>query len=219
MDGATQMQQGAQTICLDTADKIRSGAGAMVFWHPNQPGSLIKITRPPAKKSFQWLRHLFESRRRRFGAMYLSLVELEEYMLGVSRKGEVPPFMPEFRGVVQTNLGPGLVFEAIQGPTGDVAETVLEYAQREGMTPQLQDALYQLFSQIAEWRLVAWDINPKNIVVVPGEGGSLSLFLVDGLGERTFIRVLSMSDKAFRRDLDAKLEVLTGQIHKAAQAS
>ena len=203
-------------LCLQQGDEIGRGAGATVYRHPDDPTSLIKVTRPPAHKSLMWLRRLFESRRRKYGRMYLSLIELEEYFLAVARTGDVPPFMPEFRGVVQTNLGAGLVFEAIFDEDGNLAATLGEHARRQGVSEDLRGALRTLFDQIAAWRLVAWDLTPKNIVFGRRPGGPMQMFLVDGIAERTFIRILSMSDTAYHRNLARKYDTLLHRIESEA---
>ena len=121
-------------------------------------------------------------------------------MAVMARTKVLPDFVAEIRGFVQTNLGPGLVTEKIVGPDGNNAISLAEAAAR-GLYPKalLQTELDKLFRKILETQMMVGDLSLGNVMVGRSlSGGGIRLVIVDGLGERTLIKIRRLSRLIYR---------------------
>lgn len=185
-------------IQLTDADRLSQGAGRQVFRHPGRPDLVIKLHKPLQVKPLQPFRTLLRYHRRRFGSLLNSFVEIDEFAAMVSRKGEVPPFAAQFMGFVQTTLGPGAMFEAMTRPDGKLALNLQTHARNKAVEPPMEAAIDTLWDQITDFRAVIADPSLRNVVVTGDAGSGYRLIVVDGLGERTIIPILRLSNTAYR---------------------
>lgn len=206
-----------ELLILDPQGFIKEGAGRYVYEHPYRDDCLIKIHKPLAIKPFQTLRTLVRYRRRRFGQILNSYVEIDEIAAIVGRTGQVPEFCSQFLGFVATNLGPGALFEAVRSPQGEIATTLERHAIDVGSEPRMIEAIDALWDQIQDARAVMSDPNLGNVVVTSESHGGYRLIVVDGLGERTWIKVLRNSDRAYYGDVARKRAKMKQSYHEHTQ--
>ncbi len=174
-------------IYLEPDSSLAQGGGRSVYQHPEQPDALIKIIRP--RKSPLGLSYKMRPVKRRFGTFKTAYMEYEEYIAALARSGSVPSFLPMMLGFVGTNLGVGMIVERINGPQGDLAPSLTQYAAKHGLTDTLRAEVNALVDQIIAYEIVAFDLTARNIVVAQEHAEApRQLMLVDGLSENTFIR-------------------------------
>ena len=88
----------------------------------------------------------------------------------------------------------GAVFDAVRQADGPISPTLRNFLKAEGYSPALEAAINHLWEQVITFRCVVSDPNLSNALVQRRDDGSLRLWLVDGLGERTVIPIMGMSD-------------------------
>lgn len=187
-------------LILTEADKIGEGRGRRVYAYPGRPEWIIKLHKPFRKKKMQGLRRQLRYMGRRFGKYRHSIFEAEEYTAMVARTDRIPDFVPGYRGLVAAEGEIGAVFDAIRQPDGQIAPTLRQFLRAEGYSSALEAAIDHLWAQVIAFRCVVSDPNLSNALVQRREDGSLRLWFVDGLGERTVIPIMRMSDWVYRRN-------------------
>jgi hypothetical protein len=181
-------------IKLADRTPIASGAMQLVYQHPSEPDLLIKILRV-AKARERWQR---KSRglpiRRRHGLYNAWVREIGAYIAMRERSpdGECPAFMQRHYGIVDTDLGRGLLVGKVTGRDGALAPDIGRLVTRHGFTGDLRRKLADLQSRIAALNLVTTDISPRNILMGWSEAEGDHLVVVEGFGENTLIPVKSM---------------------------
>ncbi|PUB16276.1 YrbL family protein [Yoonia sediminilitoris] len=183
-------------VQLRDVDRLSQGAGRVVYRHPERSDLVIKIHKPLKVKPLQRLRTALRYHRRRFGSLLNSFVEIDEFAAIVARNGKVPPFAAQFMGFVQTNLGPGAMFEAMVRSNGKLALNLQSHARSKAVEQGIVSAIDKLWDQIVESGAVVADPSLRNVVVTGDATSGYRLILVDGLGERTLIPILRLSKRA-----------------------
>lgn len=187
-------------VALNAAEKIGEGGGRKVYAYPGKPEYIIKIHKPLHRKPFHAIRRRLRYIGRRFGDYLHSVIEAEEYTAMIARTHQIPDFVPGYRGMVKMDDQVGAVFDAIREPDGTISPTLVRFVRRQGYSPALEAAIDHLWSQVIAFRCIVSDPNLRNALVQTRADGSLHIWLVDGLGERTLIPIMRLSDRVYLRN-------------------
>jgi hypothetical protein len=116
------------------------------------------------------------------------LRELQQFVESRYRDyGEVVAHIAPIYGVMDTDLGLGLLVAAVRDGEGQLAPTVRRLFREKAMNSERCDKLNRLLSAIESTSLVIGDLNQENIVLQDAGLRSERFVLIDGLGERTWI--------------------------------
>ena len=115
--------------------------------------------------------------------------------------------LARFYGSVDTNRGPGAVFELIRDYNGEVSKTLEYYFSATTETgldyQKLSQALHLLKQYLLQWRIVTMSINPENIVLKKTGEFEASLVVIDNIGNSDFIPICNyvafMATRKIRR--------------------
>lgn len=160
-----------------------------VYEHPDSPELLIKvhIDRLVGQSHPSW----FERRKDYF--LYHSGIvrELDRYVeahYGRFDYGDVVGHLAAIHGVIETDLGIGLLVAAVRDAAGALAPTVAKLRQQNLMNAARREKLLQLLERIESSSLILGDLNQGNIVLQSaGVEADERFMIIDGLGERTWI--------------------------------
>ena len=95
--------------------------------------------------------------------------------------------VPRVYGWVETDRGPGLVFDLIQEPDGTTSPQLLDAVQGGLITyEQAVGLTNDAFGWLVEHKVILADYGASNLLVRLGQDGSRHLVFVDGLGARNF---------------------------------
>ena len=167
-------------VCIKDTDFIGKGLNRSCYRHPDFKDKCIKIFHENSNtKSLQ--REIRETKRlllRDHGSLVI----------------------PQYFGEVETDRGPGFVFELIQGKEG-AAPTLKEYLlshseEVERIKGELYSALYQSAGVFS-------DLSVGNILIKEEPDG-VRFAVIDGLGEGTLIKVCSMIPYFARKKLQRR---------------
>jgi hypothetical protein len=105
-------------------------------------------------------------------------------------------YISQYKGEVQTNLGPGYLYERIHSESGETAQTLTDLvSQRPDLHPQLFEELQRLASYLVQNRVFFHDVLGKHILCPLHTGGKgeevISMKIVDALGDTVLIPVLN----------------------------
>jgi hypothetical protein len=181
-----------QQIVLNTAQPIVSGAYRDVYQHPHHDDLLIKVIKQIVIEKYEqqasW--HGNGNRDRH----YKNLVrEIQEYLVLRGRGQHELPFIQHFVGVVDTDLGFGMMVRKVRGRDGKLAPTLTALVQRTGLSAELRRRIDDLHADVVRHHVIFGDISGRNIVHAEDREHGDRLVIIDGLSDRLWIPVNSMS--------------------------
>ena len=183
---------------LRAAEPIAVGQHRAIYAHPRDASLLVKVMREEIATE-RWQRW---PKRLQRTLQYTGFVrELKEYIaLRARHPGLVLP-VSRMVGVVDTDLGLGLVSERVAGPDGKAGPTLATLYERErGFQPWLAQALDVLLRELLACEVILGDLHPWNIVHGSDSRGGPRLVIVDGFGEKHLLPIRSMSRALNRRN-------------------
>jgi len=178
---------------LSRTEPLAVGHLRYVFQHPENPAYLIKVMRADAVDARivngRWYKRLPRTRE------YIGYVrELKEYIASQVRPHSRNAPIARMIGLVDTDLGLGLVAEKVVGPDGGLARTLAAlYAEHRGFDESLERELDVFYRGLIDANVIVGDMHAWNIVFGSDSRGGPRLILIDGFGEKNIIPMSSMS--------------------------
>lgn len=205
-------------VILSGQPVIAQGRRQHIYEHPGDPTSLIKL---PMPGSYDAKGNLIERRRfdrfRRATAFRDFLREFREYLELKARHQSPGTPLPlcAVRGIVETDLGLGLVYERIGDADGALAPTLKTLIRRKRIEPHHLEEIEVLFRQLMDNHVVVSNFNLDNIVYQAGRGGAGRFVYIDSFGSKEFIPVR----RWFRSRNDRKIRAIRAScIEKMSRA-
>ena len=178
---------------LAAREPLAVGHLRYVFQHPGNRNELIKVMRADAVAS-RWNRKSRWAKRLPRTRHYIGyLRELKEYIAARARSTHGEPPIARMVGLVETDLGLGLVSEKVVGVDGTLAPTLAAVYERRGFTPDLTSALDAFLAGLIDCNVIVGDMHAWNIVYGSDSRGGPRLVMIDGFGEKHAIPISSMS--------------------------
>lgn len=181
---------------LQAHKPIATGKTRYIYEFPGKPELLVKVHRPVsapdgASRFKQW----YAKAEDRFVYKTGYIRELNIYL--DSRYGQKDPMVEHIApigGFVDTDMGIGLVVSAVRDKHGNLAPTLDDLLKQQRMNPSRIEKVKAVLDKIDQSGLVLGDLNFGNLVLEQTADGSEDFYLIDGLGERTFIPIQSFSN-------------------------
>jgi hypothetical protein len=180
------------TLELSGLEPIALGHQRAVYQHPEAPHLLVKTMRPEsvAKRwdaSGQWAKRLPRTRQ------YFSYVrEFKEYVAAHVQPDAEPPIV-RIVGLVNTDVGLGLVCEKVRDARGGMAPTLHQCWLENGGEPAWARAELEKFRDgLLRYNVIVGDLNASNLVYGSDSRGGPRLVMIDGFGEKNGIPLNSM---------------------------
>lgn len=197
---------------LRDAKPIAVGQHRAIYAHPRDATLLVKVIREDVAKT-RWQRW---PKRLQRALHYTGFVrELKEYIAVRARHPQADPPISRMLGVVDTDLGLGLVSEMVAGPDGHAAPTLAALYERErGFQPWIEQALETLLRDLLASEVILGDLHPWNIVHGSDSRGGPRLVVVDGFGEKHLLPIRSMSRALNRGNTERLFRRMRGNLVK-----
>lgn len=180
-----------EVIQLREDDCVARGKHRLVYRHPDNSGYLIKVMAPEFVKEKFGSNAKLVNRRRRLGQYTNFMREISEYLGEYARHSRSRSFLQKIIGLVETNLGLGLVSEVVWGPDGKMAPTLSDMIRQGQFNDQVRSDLEKLFNKILESDVILSDMNTGNYVYGVDEDGSRKFVVIDGIGQAHFLPMSS----------------------------
>lgn len=191
---------------LSDQDLVASGGHRNVYACPGQPELLIKVTRPRKRPNRSFTKRLI--RRLLPDSMFRNaLKEIECELKAALKIGADIAQLPLARsfGVVQTDVGPGVVVERIQRDDGQLADHLAALCERGGLHKDALNDLNSFVQKLYQLQIVGRDIHETNIVY-GRRGPTRMFFLIDGYGERNLVPLRTLSRRLNDRSLNKQMQ-------------
>jgi hypothetical protein len=182
-------------IALKGQAPLAAGSTQNVYQHPDDPNLLIKVRkREKVQQAYDRKIGGMIGYRRRHGVHTTWMRELQHYFSAHLRLGYRPQFLQPYYGVVDTDLGLGLVVGKVTNRAGNLAPTLRDVVLRSGAAADIRQKIAELFQQLNELKISTTDINVQNIVCAWTESAGDHLVIIEGIGVNTFIPLASFSN-------------------------
>ncbi|MBX3740899.1 MAG: hypothetical protein KF712_07910 [Akkermansiaceae bacterium] len=200
-------------LSLKDSSPIAKGGLRLVFPYPGDPSRLVKVMRPDKVASRYgdeggtWFR-----RNRRHGEYILFVREIREYIAAYASHGRSLPFVQRIRGMVETDLGLGLVLDAARDREGNLAPTLAKVIFNGAFNREAEEALATFLREMLECDVVFADLHERNLVHAAGEDGKLRFVMIDGLGESNLLPLKSWFPSLNRSSKRKRIERLEKRV-------
>ncbi len=175
------------------------GRSRLVFQHPHEHDWLVKVMRPDVIEQRFGSGAAWYKRRRRFGR-YLSYVrEIQEFVACWSSHQCSLPFLQKVIGLIETDLGLGLVIRAVRGGDGKLAKPLSLMIRDGDFDDAAAVALDEFMNHLLACDVIISDLNPGNIVYAHDLKLGHYFVMIDGLGNSNIWPLKSLSRRINRR--------------------
>lgn len=200
-------------INLDGVSSFAKGGNRRCYVSPINPKRCLKVLHEnlldKLKENSAWYKRLGKN-----AGLDDNLRERDAYnqrAISSPINSSVWNHLAKWYGMVETNLGPASETELILND-GEIAETLETYLFREGLTPEIQEALKTFETWLRTHLVLTKNIIPHN-VVIKKENGSLFLVIIDGLGCKSFIPLPKYSRFFARIYVERRIKLMWSRIH------
>jgi hypothetical protein len=163
---------------------IASGSTRLVYRHPDAADVLIKVMRPEVlerHKSGPFLKQMIRGR-----PVKLFLREIRELLL-LMALGESPWFLQAVTGIAETDIGPGLIVEALRGRDGKLAPSLVDVIGRREFDASARQDLDRFVRALSESGVVLCAVSPTNVLYASDDVRGSRFVLIDGFGDRSYL--------------------------------
>ena len=130
--------------------------------------------------------------------------------------------IPAIVGVVDTDLGEGIVMRLYRDRDGRISRNLSQVIREHGLTPTLIQAINELKRWLRKERLITMDTAPYNVVAVRLGGGGWKLMIIEGWQSRKYRWLASLhpfiGDRLIARQL-RKFDRRVSRVVEAAQVN
>jgi hypothetical protein len=139
--------------------------------------------------------------------------ELKEYIATCARHPDRHAPISRMVGLVQTDLGLGLVVEKVRGADGGMAPTLAtRYAAEGGFSASIERDLAEFRASLLACNVIVGDLHAWNIVYGTDSRGGPRFVMVDGFGEKLAIPLTSMSRRYNRHNTLRRIQRMRLQL-------
>ncbi|MAR90275.1 MAG: hypothetical protein CML06_05250 [Pseudomonadales bacterium] len=177
------------SVRLKDQKPFAQGGNRLCFVQPTQPDRCIKVRRPDFSLEALRASKGFPKNLRPLASFDDNLEE-RRVMGQLDRRlgADIYAHVSHCYGMVDTDLGPGLVSELIRDSAGPIALSLKQMLWERGLTDDLQQALDDFCSFWERSCIPSRQLLPHNIVAPRDQQGNVQrLVVIDGLGESTLL--------------------------------
>lgn len=124
---------------------------------------------------------------------------------------------PRVYGMVDTDLGPGLVLDLVRDADGRISRSLREHLAEGGRLEDFRAAYDEFGRFLIEHKIVTRDLLDHNLTVRREAAGGLRFFLIDGFGDSAALPVAALLPGGTRRRIDKKLRRSWGRFEALAE--
>ncbi len=190
-------------LVFTEADMVARGSHRGIFLNDDFKNKCFKIV--IARKKGAWWKRI-----RPLSWYSENIKEIKTYKL-IEKKNDpkIFDFIPNFYGVIKTNLGDAMLIDYI----GD-SMSIKEYIAKYGLTEQLKKSLMNMFRVFYKNNVQIRDQHLNNYLVKMGDGGDVSVKLIDGIGSSQLIPLADHVPFIGRRQLLRRINKLFNAIYE-----
>ena len=187
---------------LSTREPLASGAAKWVYEHPEIPGAIIKIAKytQPSKPS---------GRLSRLSRYWEYVCQIIEHLAIREMEPENAKYLEKVIGLVETDIGVGLVVEGIWTKNGELAPTLRQLKGNGGLSTEQRKAFEALLTWAGLTDVVIRDFSTSNSV---WDERHQCFVIIDGVGAKPAFTLRNISRPYNRKTNEKKAAKLRKRI-------
>ena len=189
-------------VMLHDTHLVMKGGRCLVYRHPEDRHLLIKVVRPKYRVrntiKVRVVRQVRFINRYRLSKCYIREI-IESMQLKFKNNYSTPIFLQQVVGLVDTNLGFGLVVQAEMSCDGEYAKTLKTLIETNHFSVSVKKKLDEFYAALAACDVAVSDCAPQNLVYAYDDVAGDHFVLIDGVGEKTLIPILRMMPAFLRK--------------------
>jgi hypothetical protein len=197
---------------LKNRTPLNKGNSRLVFEHPDNPDQIVKVLRPDLMETRYGSGAPWRKRCRRYGRFRSYVREIQEYLAVYAKEDHAPPFLQTVIGLVETDLGLGLVTNAARDKDGSLAPNIAMLISAGRFDSTVRRDLELFYQNIRGCDVVISDMNVGNLVYAFDETYGYHFVLIDGLGNANMLPLKTLSRTINRRSKRKRYERLYKRI-------
>lgn len=205
----------SRTVLLDQAHFVTNGGRCLVYRDPQNEHFLIKVVNPAYRErntpKVRLVRRIPAINRYRLSKCYIREL-VESVRLRFSNDYRSATCIQDVVGLVDTNLGFGLVVRAERDKDGQYAMTLKKLIEKNQFNEQVQHQLNEFYVALAECDIAVSDCAPPNVVYAYDAIQGEHFVLIDGIGEKTLIPILRLSTYLRKKSRLRQIEKLKQRV-------
>jgi len=200
---------------LNDTHPLTWGRSRFVFQHPHDPDLIVKVIKDEVVDERYGKKTKWYKKRRRFGKYISYMREVQEFLAVENAEGKSVHFLQRIVGFAQTDLGLGLVVEAVKLADGTLAPPLATLIRENRFDETAQQALKTFLGQLLESNVIISDLNLGNMVYTHNKLHGHHFVLIDGLGNNSFLPFKAYRKRLNRRSKLGRFERLRLRIERA----
>lgn len=197
---------------LTGVQPVAQGRMRLVYEFPGNPDLLIKVIRPEVIGQRWGEGQPWYKMQRRYRHYISYMREIGEYIAIYAQYGKSLPFAQKPVGLIETDMGLGLVLEAVRDDEGRLAPSLSTLLSEKIYSPQAAEALERFIHEVLESDIIIADLHPGNIVYAYDKTQGHHFVMIDGLGLSTLFPFKAISKNLNRRSKLRHIERLRGRM-------
>jgi hypothetical protein len=121
----------------------------------------------------------------------------KKYYRRLKKMGISWDMIPKYYGDIETNMGPGSVFDLVLDHDGALSKPLKHYLSSSKWTEanysRLSNALDVLKDDLLQQQIITMTLKPKNILCKEMASGSLRLYIIDNIGNSVLFPICNVS--------------------------
>lgn len=204
-------------LTLSDQEPLTHGRSRLVFEHPDDPDLLVKVIRPEVVEDRFGGNTKWYKKRRRFGKFISYIREIQEFLAVRETSDEDAPFLQRIVGFARTDMGLGLVLEAVRWTDGSLAPNMATLISTGRYDDKAQKALKVFLDELLNSDVIISDLNLGNIVYTHSEERGHYFVLIDGIGNNNLLPFKTISRRLNRRSKLGRFKRLYARIERCKQ--
>ena len=199
---------------LKNRNPLTHGRSRLVFEHPHDPDLLVKVIRPEVVEDRFGSKTKWYKKRRRFGKFISYAREIQEFIAVEDSLGKSPHFLQRIVGFARTDMGLGLVLEAVRWTDGTLAPNMATIINSGRFDDTAKKALAVFLDETLNSNVIISDLNLSNIVYTYSEERGYFFVLIDGIGNNSLLPFKMISRRINRRSKRGRYKRLHARIER-----
>lgn len=202
-------------LILKEREPLTQGRSRLIFEHPDDPDLLVKVIRPEVVegrfgKGTKWYK-----KKRRFGKFISYIREIQEFLaMRETRENDVP-FLQRIVGFARTDMGLGLILEAVRWTDGTLAPKLITLIKENRFDSTAEQGLEKFLDDLLDCPVIISDLNSGNIVYTYSEKLGYYFILIDGIGNNSLLPFKAISSRINRRSKMGRFKRLRARIKRS----
>ncbi len=201
-NGELKIHQG-QPIYLKDKTPFGVGGRRLCFTHPDDPGKCVKVLRQDEDKTIRGKKTGFVPAR--FRRTYDNNAHERQILTKIFKRigPEMQQHLPLYHGMIETDLGPGMVLDLVRDADGKISRSLRELISTGHELEQFRPAFDQFGEFMLKHVVLTRSFLDHNLAMQHKSDGSWQMYMIDGFGDPAWLPVAnwfrSLGEKKVQR--------------------